>query len=252
MGAKILLLDIETAPLVGQAWGKYDQNILKIIRPSFMLSFAYKWLGEKKVYCKALPDYSGYDKNKVDDKYLVQDLWKLFDEADIIVAHNGDQFDIKKSYARFAVHDLPAPRPVKTIDTKKIAKKHFRLDSNSLSDLGQFLDLGVKIPTGGFDLWDQCIGGDLAAWTRMRDYNVRDVRLLELVYLRIRSYSDNHPNLNLYQDPEHPPENCPVCESSNTVKRGYHTNKVQVRQQHVCKDCRSWFLGKTIKQEKKK
>ena len=66
-----------------------------------MLSFAWKWADEKKVHCKALCDYPGYAKNKTDDTPLIKDLWKLFDEADILIAHNGDRFDRRKANSRF-------------------------------------------------------------------------------------------------------------------------------------------------------
>ncbi len=152
MSAKILLLDIETAPSVGYVWGKYDQNVIEMERDWFVLSFAYKWLDSLGVTVRGLPDYEGYKPGASDDKKLMSDLWELLNAADIVVAHNGDSFDIKKSNARFLAHNLSPPATYKTFDTLKMAKKHFRFDSNRLNDLGKSLGIGTKVPHVGFAL----------------------------------------------------------------------------------------------------
>jgi hypothetical protein len=43
------------------------------------------------------------------------------DEADIICAHNGDAFDIKKINSRLITNGFKPPSPFKTIDTLKAA-----------------------------------------------------------------------------------------------------------------------------------
>lgn len=85
---RILLFDLETAPNLAYVWGHYDQNVIEHVQESYILSVAYKWLGEDKVYVKALPDYKGYKPEKECDRELCKDLWKLFDEADIAIGHN--------------------------------------------------------------------------------------------------------------------------------------------------------------------
>src|ERR1039458_4785789 len=101
---KILFLDIETFPNVGYIWGKYDQNVIRYTQQSCVATFVAKWLGDSKILSKALPDYTGYKAGSYDDKAIVEDLWKLFDEADVIIAHNGDQFDIKVVVGRSEEH----------------------------------------------------------------------------------------------------------------------------------------------------
>ena len=120
---RILLFDIETAPIDGYTWGTYDTNVIHIIQDWYMLSFSCKWLGEEEVYTYSLPQYkTQYRKNKKDDYELVKQLWKYFDEADVIIAHNNDGFDAPKSTARFIYHGLLPPTPYKTICTLKMAK----------------------------------------------------------------------------------------------------------------------------------
>jgi DNA polymerase elongation subunit (family B) len=108
-----------------------------------MLSFAVKWDGEKRVKTYALPDYPLFKRDKENDRDLVKDLYDVFDEADILIAHNGDRFDIRKSNARFIQHGLKPPITYKTIDTLKIARRQkFKFDSNRLNDLGHISGSG--------------------------------------------------------------------------------------------------------------
>lgn len=183
---KILLFDIEVSPITSYTWSLWETNVIEVKKDWYMLSFAYKWLGESKVIVKALPMYSDYLKDKENDKALCQDLWEVLDQADIVIAQNGDAFDIKKANARFIVHGFKPTSPYKTIDTLKVAKKYFKFDSNKLGELGRYLGVGNKAETGGFSTWLGCMNGDMDMWTKMIRYNRQDVILLEKVYLRLR------------------------------------------------------------------
>ena len=135
--AKILLYDIETAPNLVHTWGVYEQTALEVVRPWYILCFAYKWLDEKQTHVVSLPDYEKqYKKDPENDYEVVKRLHELFNEADIVIAHNGNNFDQKKVHARFLVHGFDPPINYKQIDTLKEARKHFRFDSNRLNDLG--------------------------------------------------------------------------------------------------------------------
>lgn len=234
---KILLFDLETMANKAYVWGKYEQNVIAYDRHWYMLSFAYKWLGDKKTHVRSLPDYPLYKKDKYDDHALVRELWSLFDEADIIIAHNGNSFDIKKSNARFIKHKLPPPSPAKYIDTKLVAKKYLKMDSNKLDDLGDYFDIGRKINTGGFELWLGCEQGDKKAWKKMCDYNIQDVVLLEKVYLKLLPYITNHPNLALMNGQT---KGCPNCGSIKIHKRGFASSQTRMYQRWQCQDCASW------------
>jgi uncharacterized protein YprB with RNaseH-like and TPR domain len=233
---KILIYDIETTPLVSYTWGLYEQNVIKVKEDWHLLSFAYKWLGDTRVTVKALPMYKGYEKNKSNDKALCEDLWKLFDEADVIVAHHGDAFDIKKSNARFIIHGMTPPSPYKTIDTKKVAKKYFKFESNKLDDLGKYFGLGEKLETGGFSTWLGCMAGDMEMWKKMIKYNRQDVVLLEKIYLRMRDWMTNHPRATDNPITSH----CPNCGSDHLQRRGTIRNKVTTLQRLHCQDCGAW------------
>lgn len=240
---KILLFDIETAPNLGYVWGKWEQDVIENEKDWYMLSFAYKWLDDKKVKAYSLPDFPAYKKDRENDKALVTKLWELFNEVDIIIAHNGDQFDIRKANARFMVHGLGAPSPYKTIDTKKVAKKYASFDSNKLDELGRYLGIGRKEQTGGFGLWKGCMSGDKKSWNKMVSYNKQDVILLEKVYLKLRGWMTNHPNVNLFTEED----GCPACGSDHVQKRGFSIAGNKTRQRFQCQDCGKWSLGELSK-----
>jgi hypothetical protein len=210
-----------------------ESDVVAVIRPTTMLSFSWKWLGDKKPQTYCLPDFPGYKKGKLDDAPLVTKLWGMMNEADIIVAHNGDKFDQKKSQARFIINGLQPPSPCKTIDTLKIARASFGFDSNKLNDLAKYLGIGGKIPHTGMHLWLGCMNGDPASWKVMRKYNAHDVDLLEQVYLRLRPWAKNHPNLNHFTHSVA----CPTCQSLNTQRRGEDKTLKRSYQRFQCQDC---------------
>jgi len=196
--SKILLFDIETMANEAWIWGYYEQTAIEVIKPWYMITFAYKWLGEKKVHSYSLPEFKGYIKNKPKDKRLCKELWKLFNEADIVMAHNGYSFDIKKAQMRFVKHGFKPTTPFQQIDTLKVARKHFKFDCNKLDKLAREMGVGRKLPHEGWDLWKGCaVYNNPQSWRKMIRYNKQDVRLLEEVYYKFRPYMTGHPNLNL-------------------------------------------------------
>lgn len=239
---KILVLDIETFPNQSFTWGKYQQDVIRFIQQSCIATFSAKWLGEKKMISKALRDYPKYKPWSYDDKELVKDIWKLLDEADIVIAHHGVGFDFKVCTARFIFHELPPPAPYKTIDTKLIFSGITRFNTNKLDDLCQTLGIGRKIKTD-FDLWEGCIKGEKKSWDLMVKYNEQDVIMLEELYLRALPYVKDHPNLTLWTNGL-----CPKCGSAEVQYRGYQGTTTRVYRRFQCKNCFGW--GRAVKCEK--
>jgi hypothetical protein len=238
--AQVLYFDIEHAPTRGWVWRNYESNLIETDKDWYLLSFAYKWAHEKKVHTVALPDFEGYDKDKECDKHLAIELWKLFDAADVLIAHNGDKFDIRKANARFLTHGLRPPSPAKSIDTLKLARRHFAFSSNRLDDLGNYLGCGRKLAHTGKHLWFSCMAGDPKAFALLRRYNAQDVRLLERVYEKLKPWDQKHPNLTAWGEGV----GCPVCESTNFQRRGVMVKVSAKRQRLHCQDCGHWFSGK--------
>lgn len=233
--SRVLIYDIEVTALNIDAWATYETSAIRVNREWYMLCFAYKWLGDKKTKVVALPDFATYKKDKRNDIEVCRELHKLFNEADVIIAHNGDAFDQKKTNARFLAHDFEPPSSYHQIDTLKLARKHFKLTSNRLNDLGQYLKVGKKVETGGYDLWVGCMNGDKKAWGKMKKYNKQDVDLLEQVYLKLRPWATTHPNM---ANIEGRPEACPICGVEGFMwAQGVRYTKTGQYRRFQCKDC---------------
>lgn len=225
MKPKIISWDIETTPNLGWVWAKYDQNVIDFEKEWELLSFCIKYFGGKTYFF-------GRDEFP-EEKDLVKKLHEYMDEADILIAHNGDKFDVKKANAKFLEFGLMPPSPYKTIDTLKIARRFFNLTSNKLGDLSAKLGLGGKVTTGGFALWQGCIKGDPKSWALMRKYNKQDVVLLEKIYLRLRPWIQNHPAISQGF-------NCPNCSSTELQRRGFAITRKHKYQRWQCQPCGTW------------
>lgn len=185
---RVLIFDVETAPILGSVWGLFDQTIAinQIEKDWHLLSFSAKWLGD--------PDHKViyFDqrnaKNVENDKKLLLKLWKLLDECDIVITQNGKKFDQKKVNARFIAHGFQPPSSYKHIDVLQIARRHFGFTSHKLEYMTSKLCTKHKKLTkrkySGFELWKQCLAGNLDAWLEMEKYNKLDVLSLEELLIK--------------------------------------------------------------------
>lgn len=188
---KYLLIDVESSPNEAYVWGKYEQNVVgDFLRERQIISFSWKWLGEKETHVRSLRMYPGYKADRRDNRALVADLHKLISGADYVIAHNLNAFDAKMINTEFIVHGLKPPKRYRTLDTLLMARRYFSFNSNKLDDLGKRLKVGRKAQTGGFSLWVGCLNGDLKSWRKMEQYNKQDVILLEKVYLKLKPWAD--------------------------------------------------------------
>ena len=71
--AKILILDIETAPKVALVWRFFKENISpkQVKEHGHIMSFAAKWLGQDEIFY--------YENRKDNDKGIVERLSYLLD-----------------------------------------------------------------------------------------------------------------------------------------------------------------------------
>ncbi len=250
---KILILDIETSPTKAFTWGMWQEvtSYSFIERDWYILCWAAKWLGEKEVISSALPDFKKtYQADPENDKLILKELVKLLEQADIIVAHNGIDFDRKKINARLIINGITPPPPCRWVDTLKICRSEFAFTSNKLADVVQFLKVGKKLDTGGFQLWKDCLAGVEKAWALMVKYCKGDVQILEKVYLALRPYILQHPNLSIYLDSDRPV--CPKCGSAKIQKRGYAFTTASKFQRFCCTECGGWGREKVNLIEKDK
>lgn len=240
---RILIFDVETFPLIVYTWGLFKQNIgiNQIIEDTAIITWSAKWLGENNVLKGVLtPD----EAIMRDDKRIVKDLWNLIDEADILVAHYGDKFDIPVIKGRFLKHNLGLPTPYRSVDTKKVASKEFKLPSYKLDAIATYLGCANKIKTD-FDLWKDCSNGDEEALEKMSTYNDQDILTLEEVYLKLREYDSRHPSISVLNNTNKP--SCRVCGSTKLDPHGYKYTNSSKFQVYKCKNCGSLNRGRSSK-----
>lgn len=241
---RILLFDIETAPASAYVWGRWKQNVSQnqVLSEGYILCYSAKWLGEEKVMFDALPFYSDYKAGSENDLHVVKSLWDLLNQADIVIAHNCQDFDVPMVNSRLAFHGFRPPSPYKIVDTLKIARQNFRFPSNKLDALGEYLKLGRKTEHTGMKLWTDCIAGDREAWDLMGRYNIQDSDLLEKIYLVLRAWDRGHPNVAVYD--RDTTMRCGVCGGEHlTIDENIYTNLSSFTS-YQCDDCGHWNRGR--------
>lgn len=251
MGAKsnqprVLLYDLETSYLIIGAWGIYETNAAVVLQDWQILCFAYKWLGDKSVHMVSQDDFSNYVPGKLNDLNVVKRLHALFDEADVVVAHNGNSFDQKKSQARMMVHGMKPPSPYQQVDTKSEMKKVAAHTSNKLDDLNRALGIESKLDAGGISTWTGCMNGDKASWRKMKRYNRGDVRSLEELYLLELPWMKTHPNMALMSDR---PDACPRCLSTRLYSKGFKFTNSSRYRDYQCQDCGARVKGRRAEKD---
>jgi DNA polymerase elongation subunit (family B) len=234
---KILVFDIETAPLEALVWGIWDQRIpLNMIQEDWsVLAWAAKWLGESP--SKTIYMDTSKQKNLRDDKKILETIWKMLDEADFVLGHNSDSFDIKKLNARFLMHGMKPPSSYKRFDTKKLAKKHFSLTSNKLEYITHHLCTKYKKLSHkkfpGTELWIEYLKRNKEAFEEMKKYNIYDVLSLEEAFLKILPWE----SANIFETYYDSEINICTCGSIDFKKKGhYHTPSGKFHKL-ICNSC---------------
>lgn len=234
----IKIWDIETGHMTVKAWSLWDKFIPidNIVEDWYIICAAYKDLGKNKVSAvSVLDDLDRFRKDVRDDYHVVAHMHKVLSEADAVIHHFGDAFDIKKFNARAIYHGFdPLPNLIQ-IDTVKIAKSKFKFSSNKLDYLGEYLGLGRKIPTDN-NLWLRCEAGERKAIREMVSYNKQDVELLEAVYEVLKPFVPARLNLNHFSEERV----CPTCGSPTLQRRGTARTLTRVYQRYQCTNCGSW------------
>lgn len=240
---KICHLDLETSYIIGAVWGMWEQNVATTIQDPYILGFGYAWNHVDKVTWVGMSDFPAfYKKDSTNDKLVVKELHRIVTEADVIVAHNGKAFDVKKMNGRFLIHGFP-PATFKVVDTKTVAKQ-FGFASNKLDELGRLLLAERKVKHEGIEMWTRCMAKqiDEQAWKQMATYCKQDVVLLKKLYKLMLPWIQNHPNWNAYEDL---PPSCTNCGSAQIKKDGNAYTRTTIVQQYKCKRCGCVMRGES-------
>jgi len=237
---KILLIDIETSPMEILTWGLYKQtpSYDNITKGWAILSWAGKWLFDSEIMSQVVTPQEAIDRK---EGSIIKGIWDLLEEATIVIGHNSDRFDLRKLNVKFVINGLNPPLPYQSIDTLKIAKKHFAFSSYSLDYLTKLFNLSPKLHTE-YKLWKRCIAGDKDALSEMENYNRHDILALEDLYIKLRPYIKSHNNLALHSDLT---ENiCPTCSSTNLIWKGYYYTPAGRFRSGRCNTCGAIFRSR--------
>lgn len=243
-------MDLEVSPRLAWSYGYYETTPIKVEQEPILLSFAWKFVGEKKVQCLTLFDRGLVD--PLDDRLLVKELWNILDESSILVWHNGKRFDHRVCNYLFLKHKLTPPSPYKQIDTLQEARKYFKFDCNKLDNISRFLGGEGKTKETNADCWYDLLYGNKKekkkASDTLRKYNSNDIIIMEKLYERFTPWADNRPNLALYGEPEV----CPRCGQNKGFKiKAYRRTGAQINGiQYCCQNCGAYITRKLDKEER--
>jgi len=248
---KILTYDIETAPKLANVWDIWNQNIpiSMIMEDGYILSWAAKWLGSDEILSNSLIEHD----NKIENEgKMIEELYDLMEEADVLVGYNSDKFDRKHVNTAFLKAGLTPPSTSKSIDLFKVVKSNFKFTSNKLDFVLGKLGIKQKMNHRGFDLWKGCMEGDMECWAEMVEYNEQDVEVTELLYKKLLPWIKNHPCRSMYTDTIDIKPSCNNCGSTNVIKKGIEVLKFTSYQRYKCTSCGNNMRGKELQNSPEK
>ena len=230
-GIKRLFYDIETSPNLGTFWrAGYKQTINpeNIIKERAIICLCYKWEGADPVY--------SVEWKKGNDKNVCIAFGKLLDDADEIVGHNANRFDLPWLCTRNAYHNLKPYRLATAVDTLHMARKRFYFNSNRLDYIAKFLGFSGKHETD-YSMWQDIMFNHCpTAMAKMVHYCQQDVLILEKVYHKLREYNQmsTHTGAHIGNGRW----SCPQCGSQHVRKNKSRTTPMGMERHEMhCKDC---------------
>jgi hypothetical protein len=233
----ILHFDVETSWMIVKTHSPKVEYIRsdQVVHRRFMHCWAAQWDHQKQILSDRQVSDEAIAK---DDSRIAKSLASLVREADVVIGHNGNRFDIPKLRNRLVVHDLEPLGPVASIDTLTMARG-LGFDHNNLDSLGIELGFGGKRknPPG---LWDDAYEGNEVALRKMVRYCRDDVALLANIFHRLRPHATQ---LRRLIDGEG--AFCPYCGGTSYQKRGKVRTQASTVQQYQCNGCQRYFKDKT-------
>lgn len=213
---------------------------------------AWGWLDNQKkkiskIESVAVNDFKTYKKDFRDDRALVKKLHEVMSQADLIVGHNSDKFDIKKINYKFIKYGLAPLDIPPTVDTLKAARKYANASSNSLYYLAKEFGVSMKVDleTGVMHAAD---AGCEKSLKKLVAYNKGDIKAGAEVYFKLLPYIKNHPNIDKIMGRQIVKENptCNNCGSKKVHRYGLRKTKSGRYYRYRCDDCGSYTKGKKL------
>lgn len=235
--ARILYLDIETAPNLAYTWSLFKPVIHMdwIVEPARILGFSWMWGGDEEA------QWDSEFHNELGRRGMLRNLQALLDEADIVITYNGNRFDIPWVEGEFIAEGIDPPSPYHRIDLYLEIRKHSRYPIRKLDYVALRLLDDRKVKSTGAEMWLGCMRNERKHWDDMRTYALKDTELLPPLYEIIRPWISNHPNIAILD--EKAELCCPKCGSDNFIRKGSRTTAAGRYPRYLCKNCKGWFRG---------
>jgi len=240
---KVLFFDVETCPVLAWIWRsgnkisvQHDQ--IKKGQRFNIICICWKWNDNKQIYSL------DWGIKTQDSTKMIADFTKEIEKADIVVAHNGDRFDIKQvNTQRLLNKQEPINWPTSE-DTLKQFRKYFAFPSYKLDYLSKVLGSAGKDKMDFQDWIDIVEGKDPKALAKMIKYCKQDVRLLEKVFDSAKVFFK--PKMNAGIALGNGRFACPRCGSDKSRSNGRGVSMARQFQKRLCMKCGHVFPGSSI------
>lgn len=230
-------------------YNQFGSNIDANMR--YVCHISYK-IDSHKVVDLSLLDGKGSLKGDANERELLVKFAEAYNKCDVSVAHYGNKFDIRFLNSRMSRYNLPPLKPIKLIDTWRILKSNFILNTNKLDSAIKFFNCPYGKPSLDWTIWRRVSLGDKKAHEILRHRCRYDVLSLAWLYNnKLRVFAKGTVNKSLAHDKAYVDDSkikaqlddafCPSCGSHGTLKReGYAYTQTATKVQLSCKSCFKW------------
>ena len=232
--SKILIYDIETSRIVFKSFwtGKQYMGHNQIIKDPRIISIAWKWLGSDEI------EFLSWDADH-DDGEMVKKFLVIYNQADLVIGINNDNFDNRWINSAALRHDVHVNVYVKSFDIQKEEKRLFRLPSYSMAYSAKFTTTTLKQSHEGIRMWDMVEDGTPSEQEeylgKMIEYNIGDIITTEELYLRMRKYMGHKIHIGVLQG--NSKYSCPNCGGTDIFLRKTTTTQAGTIQRIMgCRD----------------
>jgi len=197
-----------------------------------IICISYKWQYENEVH--TLDFRNG-------ERKMLKAFIRVLGEADEVVGHNIDKFDIRMLRTRCIYYGVLMFPNYRTLDTLTKSKHYFSFASNKLDYIAKYLQVGRKLDHDGFDMWIRAIENrDDKALEQMIEYCENDVIILEDSFCVLSPFIDHNNNFAVLTGGDK--WDCPNCASHNVeMFRTYATPMGVIRREMKCNDCKKQY-----------
>ena len=186
---------------------------------------AWRFVGAKKVEFA-----SEWDDGQ---QGMHQRIWDAVNQADIVVGHNSQSFDMRALNTGWRDLGIQPPAPYKNIDTLRTAQSVFGDESRTLDALTR--RLGIAHKTDRYDVDRQACAGHKPSQRRIRSYNCGDVVASTELYWAFLPWTKNHPHVAPMLGLDHLV--CGRCGSDDVERDGTYSPAVYIYNRYRCNTC---------------